>query len=160
MKAFDNPQSVVLKAGEGPIFSTQQNTYQIKLMAAHTDGEWAFIEQTIEPGCPPPPIHLHQTFSESFYILEGKLDVFFNDQWLQAGPGTFILVPPNVYHTLANKGQERTKILIFYHPAGFENFYEEWVKLRNRYPNWPPEDKEVLKSFFEQFDVTLLPSEN
>jgi mannose-6-phosphate isomerase-like protein (cupin superfamily) len=37
-----------------------------------------------------------------------------------AGPGTFVLVPPEVAHTFANRGDVSVRMLNIHAPAGFD----------------------------------------
>jgi quercetin dioxygenase-like cupin family protein len=148
---------MIISPEEGPIFSTQLNAYQIKLRGEQTENEWAFIEQTIEPHCPPPPVHKHLNFSESLYLLSGSLTVQLEEEKILVEAGTFILVPKGVYHSFWNESSEPTKFLIFFHPAGFENFYKEWVELRNQEKTWPPKDPQKLDQLFKKYDVIAKP---
>ena len=56
------------------------------------------IELTFEPGFEGVDPHTHSDHTDSFYILEGEVEFFQEDQWHRVGSGTFLSVPPNVVH--------------------------------------------------------------
>jgi quercetin dioxygenase-like cupin family protein len=49
-----------------------------------------------------PPLHVHATQEDSFYVLEGVLTVQLGDDVVELGPGDFGTAPPGVPHTLTN----------------------------------------------------------
>jgi mannose-6-phosphate isomerase-like protein (cupin superfamily) len=75
---------------------------------------------TIQPGRDGPPIHEHSAEDDSFYMLDGELTFVVDDEEVVAGPGTFILVPPEVPHTFANRGDEPARFVNVHAPAGFD----------------------------------------
>lgn len=75
---------------------------------------------TKQPHSDGPPIHLHEEEDDSFYVLEGEITFVVEDDELVAGPGTFVLVPPGVRHTFANRGDTVARMLNIHAPAGFD----------------------------------------
>jgi mannose-6-phosphate isomerase-like protein (cupin superfamily) len=75
---------------------------------------------TIQPHRDGPPIHQHAAEDDSFLMLDGELTFIVDDEEVVAGPGTFVLVPPEVPHTFANRGDEPARFLNVHAPAGFD----------------------------------------
>lgn len=75
---------------------------------------------TIQPRRDGPTIHQHATEDDSFYMLDGELTFIVDDEEVVAGPGTFVLVPPEVPHTFANRGDEPARFMNIHAPAGFD----------------------------------------
>lgn len=75
---------------------------------------------TIAPNREGPPPHSHTAEDDSFYILDGELTLLLGDDELVAGRGTFVLVPPGVTHTFANRGDLAVRMLNIHAPAGFD----------------------------------------
>ena len=75
---------------------------------------------TIEPHREGPPGHAHAAEDDAFYILEGELTFTFEGEEVVAGPGTFVLVPPGVHHTFANRGDALVRLVNVHAPAGFD----------------------------------------
>jgi len=42
--------------------------------------------------------HTHSDHTDSFYVLEGEIEILLDGEWQRAGPGTFLSVPPDVEH--------------------------------------------------------------
>ena len=75
---------------------------------------------TIQPRRDGPPIHQHAAEDDSFYMLDGEVTFVVDDEEVVAGPGTFVLVPPEVPHTFANRGDEPARFVNVHAPAGFD----------------------------------------
>jgi len=75
---------------------------------------------TLQPHREGPEIHVHKDEDDSFYVLEGELTFIHDDHEVVAGPGTFVLVPPGVPHTFANRGDAVVRMLNVHAPAGFD----------------------------------------
>ncbi len=75
---------------------------------------------TIQPHREGPEQHTHSAEDDSFYVLEGELTFTVDDDEAVAGPGTFVLVPPGVPHTFANRGDAVVRMVNVHAPAGFD----------------------------------------
>ena len=80
---------------------------------------------TFQPHREGPPLHEHATEDDSFYILEGEVTFIVEDGEIVAAPGTFVLVPPGVRHTFANRGDAVARFVNVHAPAGFDVRLEE-----------------------------------
>ena len=75
---------------------------------------------TMKPHRDGPPIHAHVDEDDSFYVLEGELTFTVEDEEVLAPAGTFVLVPPGVRHTFANRGDRVARCVNVHAPAGFD----------------------------------------
>lgn len=75
---------------------------------------------TIQPRREGPEPHEHADEDDAFYVLEGELTFLVDEGEVSAGPGVFVLVPPTVRHTFANRGDEVVRMLNVHAPAGFD----------------------------------------
>ena len=73
MESTDNT-IIAVTAEEGPSISMVGDTYRIIVKGEQTNDAYALIDMLIPPGGGPPP-HSHVTFQESFYILDGQIEV-------------------------------------------------------------------------------------
>jgi mannose-6-phosphate isomerase-like protein (cupin superfamily) len=64
--------------------------------------------------------HVHPDEDDAFYILEGELTFFFDDEEATATPGTFVLVPPGIEHGFRNETEQPVRMLNIHAPAGFD----------------------------------------
>lgn len=75
---------------------------------------------TVQPHSGGPPPHVHEEEDDSFYVLEGELTFTVEGKDLVAAAGTFVLVPPGLLHTFANRGDVEARALNIHAPAGFD----------------------------------------
>ena len=80
---------------------------------------------TLQPHSDGPESHVHQSEDDSFYMLEGELTFTVDGEDVVAGAGTFVLVPPGVEHTFANRGDVEARVVNVHAPAGFDLRLEE-----------------------------------
>jgi mannose-6-phosphate isomerase-like protein (cupin superfamily) len=82
------------------------------------------VVDTIAPAAVPgPPLHIHKTNSEQFYVLEGRLDIITETQRIQLGAGESLIVPQNTPHTFENVTDSDVRLISIYSPPGFEQYF-------------------------------------
>jgi mannose-6-phosphate isomerase-like protein (cupin superfamily) len=66
--------------------------------------------------------HVHAEEDDTFLVLEGTLSVTVgaDARQLEAGPGTFVLVPSGTPHAIANTGTGTVRFLNVHAPGGFD----------------------------------------
>ena len=79
------------------------------------------FEFTIEGPFEGPDPHTHDDETDSFYILEGELDVYVNGEWTRATPGTYVAAPPGVPHGFTKRDPGTVRFLNIHAPGGFED---------------------------------------
>jgi mannose-6-phosphate isomerase-like protein (cupin superfamily) len=67
-----------------------------------------------------PSSHVHDDEDDAFYVLEGEITFVLGEDELVGPAGTFVLVPPGVEHTFANRTSAPARILNIHAPAGFD----------------------------------------
>jgi quercetin dioxygenase-like cupin family protein len=92
--------------------------------AEETRGQFALIEATARRGNVPPR-HIHHREEETFYVLEGEMNVTVGDRTFKATPGTLVCLPREVAHSFAIES-EQLRTLILLTPAGLEDFFKEF----------------------------------
>lgn len=116
---------IEVRAGEGARVELGTQTLVYKLRGADTDGQFALLEQLAAPGWKLLRFHVHRTFDEGFYVLEGEFAFQVGARSILAGPGTLVLVPRGTPHRYANAGDTQARLLMTISPAGFEGMFEE-----------------------------------
>jgi mannose-6-phosphate isomerase-like protein (cupin superfamily) len=79
---------------------------------------------TKEPRSGGPPAHEHDDEDDAFYVLEGELTLMLDDEEIVARAGMFVLVPPGVRHTFANRSDAVARFVNVHAPAGFDHRLE------------------------------------
>ena len=128
---------IALRAGEGELVGTSV------VKAARP--ELSLIEFEIMPGGGVAP-HFHKGHSDSFYVLEGELELHVGDEVVHGTPGTYVLAPPGVVHFFRNVSSEPARALNLHTPGGFVEYRRELLALQAR--GTEPDD-----AFFESHDV-------
>lgn len=113
-------EAIVAGPGEGELFENRMRAITIR--AARP--ELAFMEFVIEPDWPGVPPHVHDGQVDSFFVLDGELDLNLEGESLTAGPGTFVAVPPGTTHGLS-RARAPARFLNFHAPDdGFADFIQ------------------------------------
>jgi quercetin dioxygenase-like cupin family protein len=133
--AEDTP--IVLDVGEGE----RAGTTLIK--AARP--ELSLIEFEVKPGGGVQP-HYHKGHSDSFYVLEGELEIHVGDEVVNAGSGMYALAPPGVVHFFRNVSPASARALNLHTPGGFAEYRRELEALHAR-------GEKPDAAFFERHDV-------
>jgi mannose-6-phosphate isomerase-like protein (cupin superfamily) len=93
--------------------------------AASTKGEFGLYRWDARPHTPGPSAHFHKTFSESFFILSGTLQLFDGERWIDATEGDFLYVPEGGVHAFRNESDEpASMLLLFTSGAPREAYFE------------------------------------
>ena len=114
-------------ADTGPSFWGPGDRYTFLVTGAQSDGAYFIMEAIVPPAGGPPP-HIHHREQESFYVLEGMLDIKMNDRVVQAKTGDFVHIPRGTVHAFRNSGTESARLLLIFSPGGMERFFEETLE--------------------------------
>jgi quercetin dioxygenase-like cupin family protein len=84
---------------------------------------WSFGEA----GSGPDP-HFHRSITESFFILDGTVQLHDGSDWVTAQPGDFLHVPEGGIHGF--RGGDHATMLLLFTPGGpREDYFETLAKL-------------------------------
>jgi mannose-6-phosphate isomerase-like protein (cupin superfamily) len=133
-------KAVFLKSGEGERLGVGASSVTIKATSEQTGDSFYLGETEVEPGFPGPPPHVHEHLHDMFYVLEGTLVMRLGEDSVEAGPGTFVCVPPGVVHTFTNASDEGVRFLNFNTPGGWENYMRD---LAAASAEGPPSSEEI-----------------
>lgn len=139
----------VLAKGEGEPLAFGPTSAVFKATGDDDAGHFSLSETTAAPGFPGPVPHLHRTFVDSFYVLEGTLTLRLGEDTLAVDAGTFALVPPGTVHTFSNPGDAPVRFLNLMAPGGFERYLREVVAAAP--PDGPP-DQALMAEIASRYD--------
>jgi mannose-6-phosphate isomerase-like protein (cupin superfamily) len=112
-------EAVVCRPGEGERLVWRNRVAWLKGVLPTV----CFLEFEIDGQFEGPDPHRHETEVDSFYLLDGELEVTIEDSRHVAGPGTLASVPPGVRHTFAHPGSGAVRFLNLHAPdGGFGDF--------------------------------------
>jgi mannose-6-phosphate isomerase-like protein (cupin superfamily) len=118
-------EAIVRGPGQGDVLEVAGNRVEFKAEAHETGGALGLVDYTAAAGFPGPPPHIHREMTDMFFVLEGTLTLRVGEETLEAGPGTFAMVPPGTVHTFSNPGSEPVRFLSLVSPGGFERYFRD-----------------------------------
>lgn len=104
-----------LPAGEGRAFALMGSTLTFKDEPQDNGGAMLAFEHRCPPGLGVPP-HSERNH-ESFYVLEGTLEVEIAGERRRLEPGDFLHIPPGMTHSLHNPGPGPMRVLTVVSPG-------------------------------------------
>jgi quercetin dioxygenase-like cupin family protein len=123
-------QSVVLAPGVGRDISLgDAGTVTLKAVATDSGGTLSAYEFATPPATAGPPLHLHRTWDEAFYVLEGEMTFLIDGRTHAAPAGSFVFVPRGMLHTFWNGSDAPARQLVVFTPAGIEAYFEEVTRV-------------------------------
>ena len=126
---------------------------QWKVKKKDTGGFYSLSEGSREPGEGAPP-HTHSVEDEGFYILEGQLTFYVeNNEGVVASPGSFVFAPKGLRHSFRNEGTTKARFLVIISPGGFEKFFDEREALQKSMDRSSPEFLKKLKALEDEYGM-------
>jgi len=110
---------VVLGPGGGRTYDLGRGRAVFKADGDETADAYSISEWWLEPHTHGPGAHSHPE-DDVFYVLEGTMSLMLGDEWIDATPGTFVLVPGGVLHDFANRSDAVAGMLNVSAPGPFE----------------------------------------
>lgn len=122
----------MLRAGDvldlGPVGAT----FHIVKTAAETEGRALEMEWELAPHTGGTPVHIHPDATESYEVLEGKLDLYVDGTWRTLSAGERASVDPGVAHTFRNGSDSPTRVYNTHAPAmRFGEYFEALQRVVN-----------------------------
>ena len=123
MNSWPDVESVMVGLDDGVVATEGANTVTVKLFGEQTGGLMAIIEELLDPRILIPG-HTHQN-DVWLYAISGETGVRVGDEVVIATPGSYVMKPRNIPHTIFNPTSEQSQILQVLTPAGTEHFFME-----------------------------------
>jgi len=122
---ISKPTPITVDPAGGEILSVVGGNYRILVSGKQTNGAFATVEMLVPPENGPGP-HSHANFYESFYIVDGEVEVHSEAGVYTAKKGSFVVVPEGgIVHYFKNVSDKMAQLLCMVVPAGLEEFFEE-----------------------------------
>lgn len=145
------------RLAEGEAIWFQGSLLVVKASAETTGGAFDLFEELIPAGSSPPP-HVHTHEDEAFYLLDGRMTFFRGDETIQAGPGSFVLLPRGIVHSFRVEGTEPARTVLVVTPGGLTGFFREAGELARERTLPPPQSPDVarLRRVAEQYGIAIV----
>lgn len=123
-----SPRPFVVLPGEGNLLTGRFGHASVLLAGArHTGGSISLLVHTVGPKSGP-PLHIHGSEDELWYVLEGEFRFNAGHRMFHAPAGSLMFVPRGIPHAPQNVQDVPSRFLEMYTPAGMERFFEEVSK--------------------------------
>jgi mannose-6-phosphate isomerase-like protein (cupin superfamily) len=141
-------------AADVPTLAVGATTARLVATGDATGGQYGLFrwEMSKAPGGATP--HVHRTFSEAFYVLDGRVSVYDGAAWRDAGPGDFLFVPPQGIHGFRNEsGAPATMLILFAPGPPRERYFQELAERIASGRQFSDEDRRAFMARHDQYEV-------
>jgi mannose-6-phosphate isomerase-like protein (cupin superfamily) len=146
-------KAVVLGPGEGRDFTIGADRFLLKGMTHHGGEGFSVVEYHGATNNPGPPLHVHRTFEECWFILDGQVDFTVEGQVVRGHAGSFFLVPRGVAHTFEVVGPTPARWVGIFSPGRYVGLLEELGQL---IPVDGPPDLAEVEALFARYDTQIV----
>ncbi|HEX2163195.1 MAG TPA: quercetin 2,3-dioxygenase [Thermoanaerobaculia bacterium] len=146
---------------EGEAFWFLDTLMQVKLGGAATNGSLSVLEQLLPSGSAT-PMHRHDRTDEHFYVLEGQVTFYGQEDRQTCEAGSFVSIPRGTPHAFRVTSETGAKLLVISAPDHFERFVRsvsrppEEIAAPPAAPPPGPEAIELLSAIGSEHDTVLL----
>jgi quercetin dioxygenase-like cupin family protein len=100
---------IVVPAGEGEEITPGGPVVKAPSELSH--GGFTVVENRLAPDANGPPLHLHRSHDESFFVVEGPVTVITSGGEHEVGAGGYVFFPRGTPHALLNRGDTPVRYL-------------------------------------------------
>jgi mannose-6-phosphate isomerase-like protein (cupin superfamily) len=147
-------QPELLASGHGRPIRIGGDVLLVKALTGTTDGV-AVLETVAKPGEPAPLDHVHHSYDEVFYVIEGEFEFRVGGRRVRAPAGSVVTAPRGSPHTFKNCGDGDGRVLIVGAPGRAAIMLEEIGAMVAAGVGPLPEDG--LAGVYGRHDTTLVP---
>ena len=149
-----NRDGVLTPAADVPSFPVGSSTAGLVATGATTDGHYGLFRwdmSAVTGGATP---HYHRTFSEAFYVLDGRIQLFDGVTWREGTAGDFLYIPPNGIHGFRNESDAPVSMLILFAPAPpREAYFRELAERIASGIRFSDEDRAAFMARHDQYEA-------
>ena len=148
-------------ANTGTMVLGPGDIYTFLATSAETDGAYFVLEGMVPPEAGPSP-HIHHDQAESFYVVEGQLEIMVGSEVREVKAGGFVHVSKGTPHSFANRSLTPAKLVATFVPAAnIDKFFREAMDgTTNRNATPPSLDDAMIQRMIaaaERNGVEILP---
>lgn len=105
-----------------PTIALVGDVYRILASGKETGGSYCLMEATVFAGGGPPP-HIHSREEEGFYVLEGEVAFYVDEERMVGTPGDSFHIPRGTIHRFKNETDQVARMLVWVTPSGLEEMF-------------------------------------
>ena len=122
--------------------------------APTTGGRYSAYRLELRPESPGATPHFHRTFTESFYVVAGRPELFDGRAWVEAGEGDHLYIPEGGVHGFRNPGAAPAVLLMLTVPGAPREIYvRELGQVVRGERTVPPEERDAFLAGHDQYSA-------
>ncbi len=130
------------------------SSMQLVAPGSVTRRQFGLFRREMKPHSGGPEPHFHRTFSESFYVLSGTVQLYDGKGWVEATAGDFLYVPKGGIHAFNHEADAPASMLVLFAPGTpRERFFEEMEAIRASGRQLTPEEWAAVLARHDQYMV-------
>ena len=114
-----------------------------------TGDQFGLVETVEAPAGETPPLHVHHTHDEGFYVLSGEVTLYMPGRQVTLRRGDFFLAPRDIPHVYRVSDDGPASWLCTSNPSGFEKFVA-------RVGSLDQQDPETVTTVAAEFGIEIL----
>ncbi len=127
-----------------------------KVTSDAADGALGVYEMLLTANTRGPSPHIHHKMTETFYVLEGQVEIQHGETKTLLGVGETATAKPHDVHAFNNPTDSDTRFLIIFAPNNSrEDYFTGLIEMLQRHP---AADETELKAFMRSHDQYAPPS--
>ncbi len=146
--------AILIAAADVPSVLVGHTTAGLIATGSLTDGHYGLFRWDMSAATGGATPHYHRTFSEAFYVLDGRISLFDGTDWRPATAGDFLYIPPNGIHGFRNESGAPVSMLILFAPAPpREAYFRELAERIASGIAYSDEDRRSFMARHDQYEV-------
>lgn len=129
---------LVVPAEEAALLEYDAGRLRVLVSAESTGGRYSVMELNELPGYRTPP-HMHPGMDETFYVVEGTLELRLRGKTYRLGAGSYAHVPRDTPHAQGSADDKPVRVLVTVSPGQFQEFFLDRVALTAKTPRGHPD---------------------
>ncbi len=121
----ESVDAIHIKKGEGKKGHIGGIELISKFSKSQTNSLLGCDEAILKPGHLGAPPHMHKTFDEICYVLEGTVNILVGEKVYEVNAGDWHFRPRNMMHTFWNSSEKPVRFIDIYIPGGHEEYMAE-----------------------------------
>ena len=149
-----NTDGTFIAAGAAPTIQVGATTARLVAVGGQTDERYGLFRWDMSATSGGATPHYHRTFSEAFYVIDGRVGLFDGTAWREGGAGDFLYIPPGGIHAFRNESEAPVSMLILFAPAPpREAYFRELAERIASGQQYSDEDRRAFMARHDQYEV-------
>ena len=124
-----------------------------KVTTSDADGALGVYEMLLTANTNGPAPHVHHHMTETFYVLEGQLEITHGERTLLVSQGDAVTAKPHQVHAFNNPTDTDTRFLIIFAPNNSrEAYFSGLIELLKRQPAASESEIKAFMRSHDQYD--------